>query len=543
MDFEAMNKSLKNKSLYGYFIALALIVAAGLFIQRGYMNEYPTHIHAWAEQDHYALSIGFINNGFDFFHPETMIYNKQFPGWWKEASATTVTSADFPAHEYIVALMMRLFGTEAPWVFRLWTLLMAFVGLFFLFKISFCITRDWPKSMLVVMVAMTSPVVAYYMNGFLPGIPALAMSTVGLWFYLKFYEGGQLKHFHLSVAFLALATLMRTTFAIGLIAMLCFEMLRVLRKETTFLNKLPSVILAFGAYLAMFLWNRHLSLTHGTIFLNKLLPPESWQDAQELLTEAYNHWAFHYFQHFHYWLFLVLALLAIAVAIYQAITKKKDTATTSAKRPLSLWWLPIIQLFGCLLFTIAMMQQIEHHDYYFIDTFLLPLLLLLALTLKAIPSGKLNIIIAAECLVVAALAVVMIRNAVETQKNRRLMEYHGLITYNNLKDSDRLLDSLNVPKDAKILCLFGYAQNGPFIQMQRKGYSVMKDEEALIEAAFTWDFDYIGIENSKFELYLERQRNWLSRLKRVGGNKNFSVCTATNNTIYQSVTEFFNTEE
>lgn len=538
-----MNKSLKDKPSFGHLIALALIVVAGLFIQRGYMNEYPSHIHAWAEQDHYALSVGFINNGFDFFHPETMIYNKQFPGWWKEASETTITSADFPVHEYIVALLMRLFGTDAPWVFRLWTLFIAFVGLFFLFKISYFITRDWPKSMLVVIVAMTSPIVAYYMNGFLPGIPALSMSIVGLWFYLKYHEGEQIKHFHLSVAFLTLALLMRTTFAIALIAMLCFEMLRVMRKETSFLNKLPSVVLAITAYLASFLWNRHLRLTHGTIFLNNLLPPESWQDAQELITEAYNNWAFQYFQHLHYWLFLVFALFAIAFAVFHAIAKKRLTKSASAKQPLSLWWLPAIQLFGCLLFTVAMMQQIQYHDYYFIDTFLLPLLLLLALSLKAIPASKRTIILVTECLVVAVLAVVMIRNVVETQTTRRLQENHGEISYNNLKDADRLLDSLNVPKNAKILCLFGYAQNGPFIQMKRKGYSVMTDDKELIEAAFTWDFDYIVIENSKFETYLERQRDMLSRLQRVGGNGKLSVCTPTHHTTYQSANEFFDAKE
>ena len=538
-----MNKSLKDKPSFGHLIALALIVVAGLFIQRGYMNEYPSHIHAWAEQDHYALSVGFINNGFDFFHPETMIYNKQFPGWWKEASETTITSADFPIHEYIVALLMRLFDTDAPWVFRFWTLFIAFVGLFFLFKISYFITRDWPKSMLVVIVAMTSPIVAYYMNGFLPGIPALSMSIVGLWFYLKYHEGEQIKHFHLSVAFLTLALLMRTTFAIALIAMLCFEMLRVIRKETTFLNKLPSVVLAIAAYLASFLWNRHLRLTHGTIFLNNLLPPESWQDAQELITEAYNNWAFQYFQHLHYWLFLVFALFAIAFAVFHAIAKKKHTDSASAKQPLSLWWLPAIQLFGCLLFTVAMMQQIQYHDYYFIDTFLLPLLLLLALSLKAIPASKRTIIFITECLVVAVLAVVMIRNVVETQTTRRLQENHGEISYNNFKDADQLLDSLNVPKNAKILCLFGYAQNGPFIQMKRKGYSVMTDDKELIEAAFTWDFDYIVIENSKFETYLERQRDMLSRLQRVGGNGKLSVCTPTHHTTYQSANEFFDAKE
>lgn len=109
-----------------------LLVAAGLFKLRSYMNESPSHIHAWAEQDHYALSLGFINNGFDLFHPETMIYNKQLSGWWHKAYDNTVTPVDFPIHEWCIALLMKLLGTTSPWVFRLWTLLCGFFGLFFL---------------------------------------------------------------------------------------------------------------------------------------------------------------------------------------------------------------------------------------------------------------------------------------------------------------------------------------------------------------------------------------------------------------------------
>ena len=99
-------KSPTDNNPFGLLTAFLMIVIAGLFIQKDYMDEYPNHIHAWAEQDHYALAIGFINNGFDLFHPETMIYNKQFPDWWKTASETTITAADFPIHEYCVALLI-----------------------------------------------------------------------------------------------------------------------------------------------------------------------------------------------------------------------------------------------------------------------------------------------------------------------------------------------------------------------------------------------------------------------------------------------------
>ena len=287
-----MNNPLTNKKHHGRIIAILLILVAGLFLQSGYMNEYPTHVHAWAEQDHYALALGFINNGFDFFHPETMIYNKQFPGWWKEAYDNTITSVDFPIHEFNAALLMKLLGTSSPWVFRLWTLLWGFLGLFFLFKVAYHLTHEWMKSALVVAIALGSPVYAYFLNGFLPGIPALSMGIIGLWFYLKYYDSGQRKYFHLSMAFLTLAMLMRTTFAIELIAILCFEMLRIFRKESTFLDKLPSVLISVALFVAYFLWNKHLRNLYGTLFLNELLPPEDWQDAKELIADTYHKWTY-----------------------------------------------------------------------------------------------------------------------------------------------------------------------------------------------------------------------------------------------------------
>ena len=519
-----MNNS-RSTSRLGHLIALTLIVAAGLFIQRGYMNEYPTHIHAWAEQDHYALSLGFINNGFDLFHPETMIYNKQFPGWWHEAYDNTITSADFPIHEYSVALLMKLLGTSSPWVFRLWTLLWGFAGLFFLYKVAHLITSDGLKSFLVAAIALCSPVYAYYLNGFLPSIPALSMGTIGMWFYLQYVDGGKRKHFHLGVAFVTVAMLMRTTFAIEWVAILCFELLRVFRKESTFTDKLPGLLVAVALFFAYFLWNKHLKNLHGTIFLNELLPPEDGQDAKELLNDAYQKWKFHYFQRFQYVVFLLIAVSAMGFGIFKMLRKERSTS----QHKLSLWWLPLIETFGCMLFSVAMMQQLPNHDYYLIDTFFLPILMIIALAIKALP--KFHAVFGA--LAVGAVCAVMLMNVRQKQFDRRVSEYYALISYQHFQDADLLLDSLDIPREAKILCLYGYAQNGPFIQMKRKGFTVMNDNDNLLESAFTWDFDYIVVENEKYKAHFKDNSVLLSRLRRIGGNAHLSVCTADNQSVYQ----------
>jgi hypothetical protein len=512
-----------SKPTAALLFAMLFLVAAGLFIEWDYLNEYPSHIHAWAEQDHYALSLGFQHNGFDFFHPETMIYNKQFPGWWKEAYDTTVTSAGFPIHEYFAALLMKLFGTTSPWVFRVWTLLWSFLGLGFLYKISYRLTSDGAKSLLVSSIALTSPVMAYYLNGFLPGVPALSLSIIGFWYYLKHLESRQRRDFHVSIAFLTLAMLIRTTFAIALITVLCFELWRILRKESTFLDKLSAVLISLCVYLACFLWNRHLTQQHGTLFLNQLLPPESWQDAKELLSDAYHNWRFHYFQRFHYGVFLMTILAAVAAALYRAFRKKSFSKMSPEKKTLSLWWLPLIQLFGCLLFTAAMMQQIQYHDYYFLDTFFLPLLLVLILLLKSIPTPTRKVLVGVEYLIALVLLVVMIHNASDMQVFRRQSENYAWNTHQNYQDADLLLDSLGIPADAKVLCLYGYAQNGPFLQMKRKGFIVMEDKDELLEAAFQFPFDCVVIENEKLDTYYINRASFFNGLKKFGGNEKISV--------------------
>ena len=52
-------------------------------------------------------------------------------------------------------------------------------------------------------------------------------------------------------------------------------------------------------------------------------------------------------------------------------------------------------------------------------------------------------------------------------------------------------------------------------------------------------FDYIVIENGQFAKHLETRREILSKLKKIGGNKHISVCTPTNNWIYQKDWQFF----
>ncbi|MBO4402379.1 MAG: glycosyltransferase family 39 protein, partial [Bacteroidales bacterium] len=480
--------------------AVAVVLLAAVIIQYRYMNEFPAFIHAWAQDDRYALAVGFLNNGFDFFHPETMIYNKQFPGWWAEASPTTVTAVDFPIHEYVVALLMKLLGTDSPWVFRGWSLLCSLVGLLFLYRLSFLLTRSFFKSLLVVMVTMTAPVYAYYFNGFIPSVPAFALAVAAVWAYVVYYRSGKGDYFSLGVALFTLAMLIRTTFAIPLIAVCAFELLRVLCGESGWKNKIPVLLIAAVCYGGWFAWNSHLRAACGSLFLNELMPPRSGAEVRELLADTWRNWGFQYFQIWHYLLFLLVVVAAVAAALRKkrvaAVLRRRNAAVLpkssssddccgrevmdSGKKAVPLWLLPAIMLFGDFLFAVAMMRQFPQHDYYFLDSFFLPIVLTFAGLLSILPNPEKQWNRITALIVVLALTGFMTFEACQKQQTRRKEGVEALTTAIRYKNANQMLEKSGYgSKDLRFLTLFSYPQNTPYVMMDREGYAVMWNDTTV----------------------------------------------------------------
>lgn len=485
-----------------WIIALIFIVLVGVYIQYPYMNEFPSFIHAWSQTDRYAIALGFVNNDLDLFHPETFIYNKQFPNWWNTVYDNTITSVDFPFLEYIVAIIMKITGITSPWIFRTTTFIIALIGMFFLYKLSFLITKDWIKSLLVTALALTSPVYAYYFNGFIPSIPALTFAIISLYFYIKYYYNNDNKSFISAIFLITLSVLIRSSFAVIYVAMLSFEFLRILRKESAYKNKILPVISSLMLVLVYYLWNRHLANQNGTLFLSDLMPADDWKDFWHRMTKAKDNWQYHYFGKIHYYSFVVITAIALFSICFKKFQSKENN---SCKKSLPLYFLMVIMIFGYILFTIAMAKQFPNHDYYFIDTYFLPLLLILIVALKSLPVATNRLQKILSLLISSVLIVMMLTNVKEMQQKRRA-KYWGEAserTIKNYKDSEEFLEFMNVSKDAKILTLNAYPQNTPFILMNRKGYTLMNEKDLSVENALSFDCDYVVIEK---EIYNKKYK-------------------------------------
>lgn len=499
---------------------LIIIIGFGFGFQYKYLNEFPSHIHAWAQSDRYALSLGFLENGFDFFKPQTFIYNHQFPHKWEVPSETTITAVDFPIHDYIPAVFMRLFGNTSPVFFRLYILLYSFLGLFFLFKLSYAVSKDYLKSIFVIAFAASSPIFVYYQGGFLPTIPSLSNAIIGIYFYYRFLKENNNKFFWLSILFLTISTLSRTTFAIPIVAILGVEFIRLLRKETKVLSKLLPVSISISAILFYMLYNGYLRENYGSNFLNYLLPPDSIEQAKEIIKSVYKNWFFQYLTKTHYF-------ILVAVTIFLIIGKKSQFRKTK----IYFGTLILAYLFGCLIFTFLMLKQFPAHDYYFLDTFFLPIILFLIFALSMFPTLEKRNYKIISLVVVSILSVVLLLQPVKSQEKRRKTGAWDKteITINNYQNSSVFLDSLGVPRNSKILVIDAVAPNIPFILMQRKGYAIMIASRENIEEALNWDYDYIVFQNEYFisEIYTKFP-DILSKMTKIGDNRKISVCKLSN---------------
>ncbi len=89
------------------------------------------------------------------------------------------------------------------------------------------------------------------------------------------------------------------------------------------------------------------------------------------------------------------------------------------------------------------------------------------------------------------------------------------------------------------LTLFSYPQNTPFVMMNREGYSVMWPDSDVVAHALTFDFDYILVEDEVYRREFEGSRYILSRLKRIAGDGELSLCTLSDSVLHPDAEHFF----
>lgn len=512
-----MNNQIQPLKFRFEVILLLFITVTAVILQGPYLFEFPGFIHGWAQADRYALSLGFLRNGFDLFHPETFVYNHIYPHDLAVQGTSTITAVDFPMHDFIAAVFMKLLGTNNPLVFRIYVQFMGVLGLVFLGKLARLILKDDIKALFVVVFASISPVFVYYQGTLLPTVPSLSLVIIGLYYYVRFRESKRESNFHFAIILLGIALLTRTTYVIPFIAVISVEFFALIKTREWSWTRMGTVMLVVVVFLFYRFYNEALAEEYGSMFLNRLMPPASIDQALDLLLYVWKHWRFVYFSSIHYW-----AVFIIVCFIFYFQIKGEHKAVF----PNFLLLLLTLYLSGCVLFAIAMLKQFQDHDYYFLDTFFVPFILGLIVLLAYVPAPRTSNARKYYLVLIVFFVAMAFRMPQRSQRNRYEVKGDDRLqnTIHDFENADAFLNTLHVPQNAVMLVMNAAAPNTALTLMNRKGMVVMNMEEGVLENSFSWEFQYVVFQVDYFEKYFASDYPlWAQRLELVGTNGRISV--------------------
>lgn len=511
-----INYFLSNK--FAYTLLLFCLFILCILSYKDIIFSYPAYIHAWAQGDRYALALCFIENGFDFFHPCTFNYNLQFPSTIPIATNEGITSVDFPLVEYLIALIMKICGSTSPVIFRSFILSISLTGLFFLYKLCKMLIQSTFASIAICLFVFLSPIFNYYQIGFLPSISSLSCLFIAFYFYTKNLNDNANSSFIIAICFFTLAALFRFPFIIFFLSVAALHFLQLVKYRSFEWKKSIPFACAFICIGCYFLYNMHLRHTYGSIFLGHSMPAHNWDEFVSLLSLAIQHWGLHYFTFYQY-----VFIGIIALSFLMTITFSNISAAT--KYGLQILFIAFI---GCSMYAVLMMQQFPDHDYYFLDTFF-PVIILLLVFLTAAVCQNIQKdffkVVLSLCLYLLLILSYADFKAVQGERYLKgqwsKMEMNDRICF---EGSDEFLDSIGIPRSAKMLVVGSNTTNMPFIFMKRKGYAQPDTNPDSIRKSFTKNIDYVVLQNDEmYNQILVQNSSLIKDLVKVSDNGRISI--------------------
>lgn len=469
-----------------YLFAFLSIVTSIICVHYKYMNDYPIYTHGWTQADKLSIADGFINNNYHFFKPETYILNKQFPSNYYKASNNAITSVDFPLHEYVVAIIMKVTNNNSPAIYKWYSILLSFLGLFFLFKTILFLTDRFVISLLATLLCAFYPVYFYYLNTPIPSNLGLSSLFIGLYFYILHLSNNRSKYHHWAYVFFTFSSLIRTSLFVFLFAIYLMEFVHYYYSKKSI--KWRSILFSFVCILSYFLYNKYLSRLYGSIFLADIIPFESYQEFTDLIKTKLETVHEVYFSKAQWWVFIIGVILGLMTLRSKSYLLKSTTI------------LAFLLLAGYFSFFLLMGKQFAEHDYYFIDTLFLPMIFFTIVGVAAVVSTSFSPRNVLLSFLLGYTVLLSYQNARSTYENRKIVFHYDKISIATLcyQDGDSLLSSNHISRKEKVIALGSYSPNNALYGLKRQGYAQVHNSLTQIKKALSFPSEWVIVPNALF---------------------------------------------
>jgi len=458
-----INIKIKGKNrLFVHIIFVFFLI--GLFFFLGLHKVFfamPGGIHFMRQTDSLSFVSQYFNKGFNFFNPQ--LFNlKNIDGR---------AACEFPIIYYLTALLYVVVGQKI-FLLKLMHIIIAYTGVYYVFKLSYLLLKDYFYAFLVGVFLFTSTVFNYYSFNYLPDIAALGFSFIAWYLVFKYQENLKNRTLFTAVLFFSLASLIKVTYAINPIAAILYYLYLYFSEGKSIKHQIRNIMLYFiVGFGLVLLWNGYMlyynKLYGGLSFNTKALP--IWGLSADSIHSVWNHIVndvyVDYFAPFLYYLISVLIL-------FQAFFYKKMNK--------ELLVLTLILFFGIAAYFILFYAQFKDHDYYFLAFAPLVIFILInsLIVLKKTPKKKHWDIIIKITLLILFVAGINDSKARLAYRHWAVVDDYSK-TGLTIRDNIEEINKLKITADAKFIVAPDLCQNGGLFFLNRAGWNITEEENIL----------------------------------------------------------------
>jgi hypothetical protein len=358
---------IKNPRLRLLFsAALFLVLLHALYAHIGIyqrMPERPCSIHASAQCQRASIAQNYCNVDMNFFKPRIQRF----------VVNDGITGVEFPIVYYTAAILYKCFGFNEVYLKSI-SLLIVSAGFLLFYLLAQSLVKNHLLSLVATFSAILSPVLLYYSANFMPDTPSLGFILCSWYYFFKYKDSQQSRHFWLFVLFAALGALIKAVSVLCFMVVLCLMVLDWLKlfknEQAPYLFKhkgkmLLGVLSGMAVVVAWYAYAHWLTVAYGNMsFAMRPMIVTDMESFDQVLHFMRGTWLFQYYSYEAYVL-MVCAIVIILLTIRQ-VNRLLLSIT-------------VLYLLGSLSYIYLFLHQFKHHDYYMIAV--MPTVFFLLLTL------------------------------------------------------------------------------------------------------------------------------------------------------------------
>jgi 4-amino-4-deoxy-L-arabinose transferase-like glycosyltransferase len=374
--------------------------------------------------------------------------------------------SEFPVLYWMTGKLYKVFGYHEL-IARLVTYSVFLIGLIFLFELCFKFFKNKWFALVPALIIYSSPIMVYYALNFLPNIPAFSLMLCSWFFFFKYLDSRKFNDFVLCSSFALLSSLLKPVEIFNYLIMfglLCFEYLQWFGLSHFKYSKkeIRSIIIIFcGVIYGTFLWINYAKGYansfgyHGNLL--GILP--IWEMTHSRVIETFQiiqeKWAYQLFWTPAY--FLLLVLFFCVILFYKRINRYLFLAI-------------MFTFLAQVVYIILFFDTFYHHDYYMINIYVVPILVLIGF-IQVWESFKVPKFINISALIfLSAFLFITLKHSKHIIHNR----YYGFLKEGinpHLQTITPYLRSIGINRDDIIISVPDNSPNMSLYLMNQKGWT------------------------------------------------------------------------